>query len=225
MECIILIDGDNINPSYLKPFEEYLVKRNYTVNEILLFGKTESNYVKDWKYLCDDERVKPYTVVMNKKNVTDVQLISVACQKIYQDNYKCICIMTSDMDIDCLLQWLPPEIEVIVGYRSVNTSEKFIRKLESRYPKSVDLEALRGTLTEEQIAAIVNFTKENIIEYKVCGYFSFTALHDWIKSRYSELRDITEEQIQELCTPLQINFSGGAKVLRTNTELGAEGEN
>ncbi len=196
---VLLIDGDNVNCSYLDSFVEYFERTYGTIEKIHLFGKLSSSYLDDWRYAysdCFKEKTITYNVSENRKNGTDVRMVYVACKIFYVEKIKNVVIMSSDSDMTVLVDSLREEGNVMVAYCKDKVSEKYLKYLRDHDIVSLDLDLIRGELTETHLADIINTTMKSYISYKLGNnYFSYKAVIDWIVDRYPELQGKIDDKV------------------------------
>lgn len=209
---ILLIDGDNVNYTYLDPFVQYIQEHFGQVSEIHLFGKLGSSYLNDWKHLSRD--TLRYNLSDNCKNNTDIQMVHFAWKRFYRDNVHNFIIMSSDADMQAVVSDLCSEAEVIIGYNRHKVSAKYLQFLHNHKIVSVDLDQVRGKLSKREVAAVVNGVTQSYLEYKLgSSFFSYDTIMDWLKERYPDICAIDKRQLLEMLREFKISFrADGASI-------------
>lgn len=193
----LLIDGDNVNATYLKPLQEYITNvLGENITNIYLFGKLRSSYLCDWKRAFPSDTTQgviKYDISENSKNSADVRMLCVALQLYYNEGIRKFIIMSSDSDMESLVKGLADDAEVIVAYSSQKTSKKYLKRLHQQGVECIDLDGLRGPLDSANQDEILNQMMQSYIQFKLSNkYFSYGAVIDWIMDRYPELVELQE---------------------------------
>ena len=213
---ILLVDGDNVNYTYLDPFIEYIQKNYGAISSIHLFGKLESSYLGDWKRVGNTLIGKTicYNTNENCKNNTDIQMIHFAWKCFYRDNVHKFIIMSSDSDMQAVVSDLCTEAEVIIGYSRQKVSTKYLQFLKERKVLSVDMDSVRGDLTEEGVSSIIKYTAQSYLEYKLGNqFFSYDTIVDWIHERYPDIKNVDRKKVLEALGDYKISFDkNGVKI-------------
>lgn len=215
---ILLIDGDNVNCTYLEPFLNHIQQHYGEVCEIHLFGKLESTYLRDWKQMTSAPLKKTicYNVSENCKNNTDIQMIHFAWKRFYGDHIHNFIIMSSDSDMQAVVSDLCSEAEVIIGYNRHKVAAKYLQYLKEHNVKSVDMDRIRGELSNASIDTIVNCTAQSYLEFKLGrDFFSYDTIIDWLKDRYPDITGITQERLISALDDYKLSFTPkGVKISR-----------
>lgn len=202
---VLLIDGDNVNYTYLDPFIAYVKEHYGQISEINLFGKLSSSYLNDWKSINSDT-IK-YNLSDNCKNNTDIQMIHFAWKRFFRDNVHNFIIMSSDADMQAVVADLCSEAEVIIGYNTHKVSAKYLQFLHDRKVVSVDMDQIRGKLSQKEIMTIANKTAKSYLEYKLGNsFFSYDTILDWLKERYPDICSISKEQLVKMLGEFKLSF-------------------
>lgn len=213
-EYILLIDGDNVNCSYLLPFSKYIESHFGSISETHLFGKLKSSYLDDWKVATDDVPNIYTHVTENYKNSTDIQMVLIAFQKYFSEGKRHFVILSSDSDMISVSAGLPPDAEVIIGYSARKASTKYLADLDTRGIRRIDIDSVRGELTDSELRSIVNKVMETYISFKLSNkFFSYGTVQEWLMDRYPDIDSLTVENIYKYCDNLTLQFtSEGVKI-------------
>ncbi len=215
-EILIMIDGDNVNFTYFNPIVNWVEQNGYTIKGVHLFGKLNSKYIQDWKaYFSVWPFVDQYPVCENHKNVTDIQMIAVAYKMYYEEDQRDYLIMSSDSDFSYMLSQFPNDSHFIVAYCPEKTSDSYISFLHEHGFETIDLDALRGPLTDKLRKDIVNTVLQAYLEFKLSPeYFKYDILLSWIHNRYGNIGLNSAKEVMPLCSDKQLVFSqDGVKVV------------
>lgn len=207
-EYILLIDGDNVNCSYLSPFFKYIEDAYGPIVETHLFGKLKSSYLDDWK-LASSNTPNIYThAAENYKNSTDIQMVLIAFQKYFSEGRRHFVILSSDSDMISVSTGLPPDAKVIIGYSERKASPKYLADLDSRGIPRIDIDSIRGKLTDADLYTIVNKTMETYISYKLSNkFFSYATVQEWLTDRYPDIDSINTDNIYKYCSEVTLQFT------------------
>lgn len=209
-EYILLIDGDNVNCSYLSPFSKYIETHFGPIKETHLFGKLKSSYLDDWKTVTDGVQNLFTHVTENHKNSTDIKMVLIAFQKYFSETEKCrhFVILSSDSDMISVCAGLPSDAEVIIGYSARKASQKYLADLDSRGIRRIDIDSVRGQLTEEELKEIVSKVMETYISFKLSNkFFSYATVQEWLTDRYPDTESLTVENIYKYCSSITLHFT------------------
>lgn len=212
---VILIDGDNVNFTYYKPLVEFFESHGITVSEVNLFGKLASKYVQDWRsFLKEGSKFVECPVAANRKNSTDIQIINMVYQKYHSEHIKYFCLMSSDADFSYILTTLPEDCMCAVAYCKERTAVSYIDFLNENNIPSVNLEDLRGPITEELRKEIVNTILTSYLEYKLSpNFFDYATVASWTKHRFGNSFALSADDIQKMCESKVLEFTPeGVKV-------------
>ncbi len=215
-DILIMIDGDNVNFTYFKPIINWVEKNGYTIKGVHLFGKLNSKYIQDWKaYFSVWPFIDQYPVCENHKNATDIQMISVVYKLYYEQAQKNYLILSSDSDFSYMLTQLPEDTKFVIGYCPDKTSASYLDFLHTHDFETIDLNALRGPMTEELQKDIVNTVLQAYLEFKLSPeYFKYDILLTWVNNRYGDIGINSAEEIMPLCSDKQLVFNQhGVKVI------------
>lgn len=189
----LLIDGDNVNTSYLAPLEEYVEhKLNGRIHTTHLFGCLKSSYLDDWKRVFKkNDTVVKYDISPSVKNSADVRMLCVALQLYYDKGIRNFIIMSSDCDMESLVEGLSKDASIIVAYSALRVSPKYIERLCKRKVSCLNLDDLRGPLKPSEVSSILQNMMESYIQYKLGeNFFNYQTVLDWIGMRYPELKGV-----------------------------------
>lgn len=217
MKYALLIDGDNINPSYLPSVIKYVESTGSELSSINLFGKLNSGYLDDWNQAYPKGSViTKYNITENRKNSTDMRILSEAIRMYYEESIKHFIILSSDQDMESIIYALPADVEIVIGYCRHKTSKPYLKALSRKRIRTMDLDAIRGDLTPEQIKETINSALRCYLGFKLgASYFSYTALAEWISDRYPELKDLKESEIVDALSDVKLTFTKeGCHVLK-----------
>ena len=206
---LFLIDGDNINWTYLHPAKVHLEQKGCMISGIYLFGKLNSTYLDDWKRVYPEEsNLVAYNVAENTKNNTDMKILSVALQKYYFDGVRNFVILSSDADMLSLIETLPTDSQVFIGYVPYKPSSKYLKTLKDRNIGLLDLEDIRGPLSAEDKVVALNSMMQSYIRYKLSSnFFNYNTVLEWIGDRFPELKDISVQELQNSLAELTLKFT------------------
>lgn len=172
MGYTLFIDGDNINQSYLPSVIKYIEDMHETIDSICLFGKLSSAYLDDWKAnYPPGSLVTHYNIYEGHKNSTDMRILGRALSMYYQDNIRKLMILSSDRDMLTVVTELPRDVQIIVGYCPAKTAKDYLENLKQHKVTTVDLDALRGSLTDDQKANITNSVMRSYLRFKLGASF------------------------------------------------------
>lgn len=217
MKYALLIDGDNTNPSYLPSVIQYVKNTGSELSSIILFGKLNSGYLNDWNQAYPkDSLITRFNVTANRKNSTDMRILSEAIRMYYEEGIKHFIILSSDRDMDSVISAMPKDAEMIIGFCREKTAQQYLNVLARKKIQTIDLDALRGALTPEQIKETVNSALRCYLNYKLgTSYFSYAALAEWIADKYPDLKDMKESELIKMLSDVKLTFAkDGCHVLK-----------
>ncbi|MEG2262812.1 MAG: hypothetical protein RSC43_00275 [Clostridia bacterium] len=214
-KTIIMIDGDNVNFTYYKPFLSYLASTNIEIAEVHLFGKLASKYVQDWKaFLHPGSIFMECPVTANRKNSTDIQLISMICQKYHIEGFRHFCLLSSDSDFGYIATTLPENCKLIVGYCGCKVASSYVKFLRANKIQAVDLDLLRGPITGQLKTDMVNTILKSYLEFKLSeNFFDYATLTSWLRHRFGDTCVASPEEVQSLCKDKRISFSPAGVII------------
>lgn len=216
-EYILLIDGDNVNCSYLSPFSKYIESHFGHIAETHLFGKLKSSYLDDWKLATDNVPNICTHVAENYKNSTDIQMVLVAFQKYFSEGRRHFVILSSDSDMISVSAGLPADAEVIIGYSIRKASPKYLADLDSRGIRRIDIDSIRGELTDDELRDIVNKVMETYISFKLSNkFFSYATVQEWLTDRYPDIDSLTVENIHKYCSNITLQFTPAGVAIKSD---------
>lgn len=216
-DYILLIDGDNVNCSYLFPFMKYIESHFGPIAETHLFGKLKSSYLDDWKAASDNVPDINTHVTENYKNSTDIQMVLVAFQKYFSENQRHFVILSSDSDMISVSAGLPSDAEVIIGYSARKASAKYLADLDSRGIKRIDIDSVRGELTDSELRSIVNKVIKTYISFKLSDkFFSYATVQEWLTDRYPDIDSLTAKNIYKYCDNLTLQFNAAGVSVKSD---------
>ena len=207
---ILLIDGDNINYTYLDPFVKYVESKLGNICQIHLFGKLGSSYLDDWKHMSKGytEKTIFYDVSDSCKNDTDIQMIHFAWKCVYRDGLHKFIIMSSDSDMKAVVSDLCTEAEVVIGYNHHKVSAKYLQYLKEHKVTAIDLDEVRGPLSGRDVITIINCVTQSYLEYKLGEqYFSFDTILDWLHERYPDIGNIDKDVLLRALAEYKVAFT------------------
>ena len=216
---ILIIDGDNVNCSYLSSFTKYIEDHFGHILEIHLVGKLNSSYLDDWNQtLKSNPNMFAHTVEENDKNSTDIKMAFIAFQKYFaEEAYRNFVILSSDSDMISVSAGLPSDVNLIIGYSKRKASPKYLADLDKRGITRIDIDSVRGELSEADLCAIVNKTMETYISFKLSDkFFSYATVQEWLEDRYPGIDSINAANIHKYCKDLTIQFTpSGISIKKT----------
>lgn len=192
-EYALLIDGDNVNTSYLQPLKNYVTNSlGGEIKATYLFGCLNSSYLDDWKRtFAEDDSIIKYDISPSLKNSADVRMLCVALQLYYASGLRNFIIMSSDCDMEALVQGLAGNANVVIAYSALRVSPKYLTRLRKHKVKCLDLDSIRGPLSSENIDELLQNMMQSYLQYKLGEhFFNYQAVLDWITTRYPELKDV-----------------------------------
>lgn len=206
---ILLIDGDNVNYSYFELFFSYIEENYGKIVETHLVGKLESSYLDDWKQIKEKvPNAIMHNVEENYKNSTDIQMAIIATKKYFYDNCKNFVILSSDADMLSISIGLPKDTKIIIGYSERKASSKYLASLDKHKITRINIDVIRGELTDKDLQHIVDKTMKTYINFKLSSkFFSYNAVQEWIADRYPGLDVITGENIYKYCSDMILHFT------------------
>lgn len=207
---ILIIDGDNVNCSYFPSFTKYIEANFGTIAEIHLVGILKSSYLDDWKQMVQDyPDIIMHTVENSHKNNADIQMALIAFQKYFsREAYRNFVILSSDSDMISVSSGLPSDTNLIIGYSKRKASSRYLSDLEKRKIIHVDIDAIRGELSEEDLRNIVNNTMKAYITFKLSDkFFSYNTVQEWLEDRYPGIESVNADSIYKYCNHLLISFT------------------
>ena len=209
MGYTLFIDGDNINQSYLPSVIKYIEDMHETIDSICLFGKLSSAYLDDWKAnYPPGSLVTHYNIYEGHKNSTDMRILGRALSMYYQDNIRKLMILSSDRDMLTVVTELPRDVQIIVGYCPAKTAKDYLENLKQHKVTTVDLDALRGSLTDDQKANITNSVMRSYLRFKLgASFFSYKTVQEWIADRYPDLQALAVDNLVKDLQPITISFT------------------
>lgn len=212
---VLLIDGDNVNWSYMAPIKEYVSQCHGSIEGIHLFGKLNSPFLNDWKQLYSEtDELITYNVSSTKKNSTDMHMLGVVLRLYYEKNIHNFIVMSSDSDMESVVNCLPADADITICYSPRKTSQVYLNFLKQRKIDCIDLDALRGPLKKDQINVIVNSVARSYVKFKLSPeYFSYKAIKEWIIDRYPELDYLTVEEIVKNMQEITLHFGDGGVIM------------
>lgn len=207
-DVLILIDGDNINFTYFQSVLKHLEDNGEQIDSVHLFGKLSSKYIQDWKaFFSAWNFVERYPVCANHKNATDIQMISLIFKMYYEKEARNFLILSSDSDFSYLLDQLPKDVSVRVGYCDGKVSDAYIKFLEERQIPGINLDQLRGPLTDDIREAVVNTVLQAYLEFKLSPeFFSYDTVLSWVRHRYGDIGLQSAEDIRRFCKDKKLVF-------------------
>lgn len=205
----LLVDGDNVNLSYIEPLRKYIESQGASISKMHLFGKLKSSYLDDWRLAFPESPgVISYTITDSNKNSTDVKMITVASKMHYCEHIENFIIMSSDQDMELLVEGLLADsANVMVAYSENKMSQDYLMRLRSKNINCVNLDELRGPLKEEQIQEIINQMMRSYIRFKLGDkFFNYDTVCKWITDRYPELNYLTCDDVQKGARDITLSF-------------------
>lgn len=204
---IVFIDADNINSTYYIPLKTHLIE-NYNCNlEVYLFGNIRNRHLSDWDELIESEGII-VDLAAPGKNSSDMKLINLLYSKYYGDNIKDFCIVSSDSDFQYTLKSLPKEANILLAYSRHKVSQSYLTLVNKLGLGLIDLESIRGPLTDEGVYNVINTVLTSYLEYKLSEeFFSYSALAKWIEVRFPELKDFPVNELHKYCEDKLLTFS------------------
>ncbi len=208
-EYILLIDGDNVNCSYLDSFSKYIEEHYGTITEVHLVGKLKSSYLDDWKRAAKNiPNLNTYNIEENHKNSTDIQMALIAFRKYFSENRRKFIILSSDSDMISVSTGLPADVEIIIGYSDRKASSRYLAELDRHSITRLDIDAIRGELSEDELREIVTKTMEAYINFKLSDkFFNYNTVQEWIVDRYPDIEGITADTMYKFCEDLILHFT------------------
>lgn len=207
-DILLLIDGDNVNFTYFQSVLKYLEESGEAIDSVHLFGKLSSKYIQDWKaFFSAWNFVERYPVCANHKNATDIQMISLIFKMYYEKKARNFFILSSDSDFSYLLDQLPEDVNVRVGYCDDKVSPAYIEFLTAREIQGINLDQLRGPLTDGIRKDIVNTVLQAYLEFKLSPeFFSYDTVLSWVRHRYGDVGLQSPEDIRRFCMDKKLVF-------------------
>ncbi len=198
-----------MNFTYFQPLYRYLTARNYEIVELHLFGKLNSKYVQDWhSYLQPTILIHEYPVIENCKNSTDIQMMNIIYKKYYSDGIKHYCLLSSDSDFAYILTTLPEDCDIFVAYCDDKVSESYISYLKTSKILHVEMNTMRGEVTDVLRGEIVDTVLASYLSFKLGKeFFNYETLLSWIHRRYGDIGINTASDVQKLCGPKALTFN------------------
>lgn len=206
---VLLIDGDNVNYSYFELFFSYIEKNYGHIIETHLVGKLESSYLDDWKQITEKvPNVIMHSVEENYKNSTDIQMAILATKKYFYDNCKNFVILSSDADMLSISIGLPKDTKIIIGYSERKTSSRYLASLDKHKITKINIDTIRGELTDKDLHTIVDKTMKSYISFKLSDkFFSYGTVQEWIEDRYPGVDAVTVENVYKYCSDMILHFT------------------
>lgn len=216
-DYILLIDGDNVNCSYLNSFQKYIEDNYGAIAEMHLVGKLGSSYLNDWKYVAKEfPNLVTYNIKDNHKNSADIQMALIAFQKYFSEHKRKFIILSSDSDMISVATGLPTDVEIIVGYSGRKASPRYLAELDRRAITRLDIDAIRGELSEDDLRKVVTKTMRAYISYKLSDkFFSYNTVQEWIMDRYPDLDGVTVDNIYNYCEDMILHFTPDGVTLKS----------
>lgn len=214
-EYILLIDGDNVNCSYLDSFSKYIEENYGHIIEIHLVGKLKSSYLNDWKQAVKNiSNLVTYNIEENHKNSTDIQMALIAFRKYFSENKRRFIILSSDSDMISVSTGLPADAEIIIGYSEQKASPRYLAELDRHSITRLNIDAIRGELSEEELREIVTETMKAYINFKLSDkFFNYNTVQEWVMDRYPDI-DVTVDTVYKYCEDLILHFTPDGVTLK-----------
>lgn len=203
-KVLVLVDADNVNASYAEALFSSICN-DESECEIHIFGKFEEMFAADWLYMAHRRGIYEH-IYGGRKNITDLQMIKVAYTKIYTEAFTDVVIVSSDMDMKCVVTEIPSSIKVTVAYCKQRTSLSYIAWL-NKHVDSIDLEEIRPPLSKDVLPQLADAFARSYLQHKICNYWDTSKVRDVLASRYPEFSSLTTKEFAEACKSIQLRIS------------------